>query len=41
MRKLHGKGNEFETEENLSKAAEILIESKNKHIKEIMQSFQE
>ena len=41
MRKLHSKGNQFETEENLSKAAEILIESKNKHIKEIMQSFQQ
>lgn len=41
MRKLHSRGNEFETEENLSKAAQILVESKNKHIKEIMQNFQE
>lgn len=41
MRKLNSKGNEFEREENLTKAAEILAESKNKPIKELMERYEQ
>ena len=40
MRKLTSKGNEFEREENINKAAEILLESKNKQIRDITEQFQ-
>lgn len=39
MRKLHSKGNEFSIEEHLQRAAEILIDAKNKVIKEQIETY--
>ena len=41
MRKSVGRSGQLEREENLSKAAEILAESKNRAIKELMQHYEQ